>query len=182
MSLFVHVNTTAGGFDYVIVGRGSAFVSFAGERAPSAGIRALLANSERDQVRINTPLVQVAWYLPKLAWFDDPIDVGGALVSYIRRHPLLTASYVVCPNAGLVGMVVDIVAKAVPRLRLSLMATPEEALTELRVLEPDIPAAWHDLSAYPVAGEMAPSGVMRATTRLSSPPPPRSSRPPPRGD
>ena len=182
MSLFVHVHTRAGGFDYVIVGNGTAFVSFTGERAPAAGIRALLASSEREQVRIGTPLVQVAWYLPRLSRFDDPIDVGGALISYLRRHPMLTASYVVCPEAGLVGMVVDIVGKAVPRLKLSMMNTPDEALTELRRLEPDVPAAWHDLSAFPPAGEMVPSGVMRATTRLSSPPPPRSSRPPPRGD
>lgn len=181
MSLYVHVHAEAGGFEYVIVGRGSAFVSFPGERATPAGVRALLAASERDQIRLGVPLVQVAWYMPKLTWFDDPIDVGRAIVSYLRRHPLLVASWVICPEAGLVSMVVDIVGKAVPGLRLSMAATPAEVLTSLRVLEPDVPAAWHELSAFPAAGEMAPSGVMRATTRLSSPPPP-SSRPPPRRD
>lgn len=181
MSLYVHAHATAGGFDYVIAGRGTACVAFTGERAPAAGFRVLLASTERDQIHLGLPLVQVAWYLPRLTMFDDPLDVGAAIVSYLRRHPQLLASWVVCPQGGLVPMVVELVSKAVPRLRLSLAPSPAEVLTQLRALEPDVPAAWHELSAYPAAGELVPSGVMRATTRLSSPPPP-SSRPPPRRD
>ena len=175
MSLLVHARDRAGGFEYVIVGRGTGCVSFGEERLLADSFRSLLAASERDQLRANVAIVQSAWYLPRVAWVDNPLDVGGACVSYLRRHPQLELAHVVAPGTGLIRLVVDFVARAMPSLNIRLVDNPDDVTQVMRVLEPELPMLWYDMTLYPPPGERFSSSVMRASSR----PPPGAWPPPP---
>jgi hypothetical protein len=161
MDIEVVQRARAGGFDYVLFGRGTGCIISDSERIDAGGMRALLAASERDQKHFGFVLRQTAWYLPRVAWVDDPLDVGAACISYLERHPKLEIAYVVAPTNGLVKMVIDVVAARNGRIKTKLVAHPEEITTSLRALEPAIPMLWYRASMYPESGGRV-SSVMPA--------------------
>jgi len=157
MELPVVQRARAGGFDYVLVGRGTGCVMYGAERIEAGGLRSLLAASERDQQQLGFVLRQTAWYLPRVAWVDDPFDIGAACVSYLQRHPKLEVAYIVAPTDGLIRMVLDFVIHRLPRLKTRIATDPAEITTALRALEPALPIHWYRLSVYPEAGGRASS-------------------------
>ena len=161
MELSVVQRARVAGFDYVLVGRGTGCVMCDQERIDAGGLRSLLAASERDQQRTGFVLRQTAWYLPRVAWVDDPFDIGAACVSYLQRHPRLETAYVVAPTEGLIRMVLDFVAQRLPRLDTRITSDPAAITTALRAVEPDLPIHWYRLSVYPEAGGRV-SSVMPA--------------------
>jgi hypothetical protein len=185
MGLDVHVKTAIGGFEYVLVGRGTTCVRYDGERVSVDSFRSLLAASERDEQRSGVTVVQTAWYLPRLTVIDDPIDLGNAATSYLERHGNMLAAHVVAPSIGLIRIVVDMLARGVEGFDARMYENPDDATYQLRQLEPDLPRQWYDLGLYPSSGvrppslrppSMAPASVprQRVTSRPPAPPkPPR---------
>lgn len=151
MSIAVHHRGHAAGFDFAAVGRGTLVVRCDRDRLLPGSFRNLLLRVEQDEARFPGPIVQAAFYLPHLTSFHNPLDIAGAAASFARRHAELRAVYVVAPQRGLVSVVIDTAARSLPGLETRFLRDPAAAVTLLRPREPDLPAAWHELTAEPQA-------------------------------
>jgi hypothetical protein len=146
-SLPTHARTTAGGFRYALVGRGTACVSHDGRTTNAASFRCLLASSEQEEARTGVKLVQAAFHLPNLTRLDSPEDISVAATSFLRRHSTLRAVVVVAPCAGLIRvMVLKAIGVAKTPVLLRLVDDPAQAVSTLQALEPKLPPQWHDLA------------------------------------
>jgi hypothetical protein len=143
----IHHRGEAGDFAFALLGRGTLLVRADTDRFPPGSYRALLSRVDQERAARSLIVEQAAFYLPKLTSFSNPLDIGGAAVSYARRHPELKGVYVVAPQRGLISLVIDMVVRSVPGLDARFLRNPMAALPFLRRREPDLPSAWHELLA-----------------------------------
>jgi hypothetical protein len=147
MSLPVHRRHHVAGLDYVFVGRGTVVVRTDRDQLLPGTFRNLLLNVERDLVERGLTIIQGAYYLPHVQVMPNPLDLAGAAISFVHRHPEMRAVCLVAPLNGLFAVAMETIARALPNFTVRFLRDPAEALAVLRPREPDLPAAWHELPA-----------------------------------
>lgn len=152
MALSILHRASVADFDFVVLGNGTVLVRGDRERFVSGSYRAFLSRVEADLASLKLPLCQAATYLPNLTTVSNPIDIGGAAISFARRHPELKAVYTIAPRSGLVGLVVDTAIRHLPGLEQRFLRDAAAAVPLLRKREPDLPFDWQ---ALPIAGQAA---------------------------
>ena len=142
-------------FRFALLGKTTIVVRGDRDRFVPGSYRVLLSRIESDLVKTRLAPEQAVFYLPELTGMTNPFDIGSAAASYTHRHPELKSVYIVAPRRGVITVVVDAFARALPGFDVRLFRDVDEATRALRVRDRDLPLDWHQLSPVVVGDPFA---------------------------